>query len=57
MAAAGGAAVAGQSTAAWASALPGIISKFRGAIKTEFPELYAWFDDSSLHITVRAIIV
>jgi hypothetical protein len=56
-AAAGAAAVGGQSTAAWASALPGIISKFRGAIQTEFPELYAWFNDASLHITVRAIIV
>ena len=44
-------------TAAWSSALPGIIAKFRAAVQAEFPQLYAWFDDASLHITVRAIIV
>lgn len=48
---------AGSSTTAWSSALPGIITKFRAAVQAEFPQLYAWFDDASLHITVRAIIV
>jgi hypothetical protein len=56
-AAAAGTAAAGSSTAAWSTALPGAITKFRAAVQAEFPELYAWFDDASLHITVRAIIV
>jgi hypothetical protein len=54
---AAGGSLAGQSAVVWASALPGIVSKFRAAIQAEFPQLYAWFDDASLHITVRAIIV
>lgn len=45
------------SSGVWSSALPGIMSKFRAAVEAEMPGLYAWFDEKSLHVTVRAIIV
>lgn len=50
------AAVADQA-GVWSSALPDILARFREAVEAEFPQLYAWFDESSLHVTVRAIIV
>jgi hypothetical protein len=31
--------------------------KFRAAVEAEMPGLYAWFEEQSLHVTVRAIIV
>jgi hypothetical protein len=46
-----------SSSSAWGSALPGIVGKFKSAIEQEFPGLYAWFDERSLHVTVRAVIV
>ena len=53
----GSASSASGATPAWSSALPGIVSKFRAAVEREMPGIYAWFDESSLHVTVRAIIV
>jgi hypothetical protein len=41
----------------WSTALPDIVRQFRAAVQEEFPELYAWFDEQSLHITIRAIIL
>ncbi|KAF6251300.1 hypothetical protein COO60DRAFT_1561459 [Scenedesmus sp. NREL 46B-D3] len=45
------------SSGVWSAALPGIVSKFRAAVDAELPGLYAWFEEQSLHVTVRAIIV
>jgi len=40
----------------WSTQLPGTIHKFRERVEAALPGLYTWFDDSSLHVTVRAII-
>lgn len=40
----------------FSSALPSVISAFRARVDKELPGMYAWFDDASLHITVRAIM-
>lgn len=46
-----------DAAAGWSSALPGILANFRKAVEAEVPGMYAWFDEASLHVTVRAIIV
>eukprot|EP00775_Hariotina_reticulata_P011186 gene11186-11336_t len=51
----GGGGGGGSST--WSSVLPDIVRGFRAAVQEEFPELYAWFNEQSLHITIRAIIL
>lgn len=33
------------------------VRRFRERVDAELPGLYAWFDEASLHVTVRAIIV
>jgi hypothetical protein len=34
----------------------GAIRSFRQQVDAALPGMYSWFDDASLHITVRAII-
>jgi hypothetical protein len=31
------------------------VRKFRDRVAAELPGLYTWFDDSSLHVTLRAL--
>lgn len=33
-----------------------LITRFRQRVDAELPGMYAWFADSSLHVTLRAII-
>ena len=33
-----------------------IIRAFRHQVDSVLPDMYAWFDESSLHVTVRALI-
>lgn len=33
-----------------------VISVFRTAVDNALPGYYAWFDDESLHVTVRALM-
>lgn len=58
----GGAAAAatgrsGCEKAPWSSALPGILARFRAAVETELPGMYAFFEPESLHVTVRALVM
>lgn len=41
---------------AYSVALPGIIRAFRERVDRELPGLYTWFDDQTLHITIRAVM-
>lgn len=43
-------------TSPYGSALPAIIAKLRRQIDAELPGLYCWFDDASLHVTVRGLM-
>jgi len=50
---------AGGPVAAAAPALARLAAdmrRFRAAVEAELPGVYAWFDEASLHVTVRAII-
>ena len=48
-----------MSTDTWAFTKPtgGLLQvrKFRDRVAAELPGLYTWFDDSSLHVTLRAL--
>ena len=35
--------------------LPALIAKFRDRIQKELPDVYHFFPDSSLHVTLRAL--
>ena len=48
----GGALVSGP----FGAALPGIVAAFRRRVDAEFKGLYTWFEDESLHVTVRALM-
>lgn len=37
-------------------ALLAAIARFQRRVDSELPGMYAWFEDSSLHITLRALI-
>ena len=37
-------------------ALLAAVGRFRRRVDAELPGMYAWFDDASLHITLRALI-
>lgn len=39
-----------------AAQIGGLIDRFRQRVDAELPGMYAWFDDSSLHVTLRAVI-
>ncbi|KAA6429591.1 MAG: hypothetical protein FRX49_00026 [Trebouxia sp. A1-2] len=33
-----------------------VINQFRQQVDQFLPDMYAWFDDSSLHVTIRALM-
>lgn len=39
-----------------ASNLLQIISAFQAEVESALPGMYSWFDDSSLHVTIRAVM-
>lgn len=39
-----------------AAQIGGLIDRFRQRVDAELPGMYAWFADSSLHVTLRAVI-
>ncbi|GIL85232.1 hypothetical protein Vretimale_10728 [Volvox reticuliferus] len=45
-----------RAAADYGSDLPGIVRSFRDRVEAELPGLYRWFNDSSLHSTVRALM-
>ena len=36
--------------------LSGLVRSFRECVEIELPGLFAWFDDNSLHVTIRALM-
>ncbi|KAL6754391.1 hypothetical protein V8C86DRAFT_353040 [Haematococcus lacustris] len=51
---AGGGQGSGQTQ--YSSALPGIIKALRQRVDKELPGMFVWFEDASLHVTMRAIM-
>ncbi|KIZ02396.1 hypothetical protein MNEG_5561 [Monoraphidium neglectum] len=41
---------------AYSTALPGILRRFRARVDAALPGMYVWWDEASLHITIRALI-
>jgi hypothetical protein len=46
----------GQGAAAYGTALPGILRRFRARVEAALPGIYAFFDEQSLHVTVRGLV-
>mmetsp|Transcript_36916 Transcript_36916/g.82098 ORF Transcript_36916/g.82098 Transcript_36916/m.82098 type:complete len:272 (-) Transcript_36916:18-833(-) len=40
----------------YATALPGIIRSLKQRVDAELPGLYTWFEEASLHVTIRALM-
>ena len=38
------------------AALPAAVARFRSRVDRDLPDLYSWFDDKALHVTVRGIM-
>ena len=36
--------------------LPEALADFRNAVDAALPGMYVWFDDSSLHVTLRGLL-
>lgn len=50
-------AAAGAVSKPWASEMLRIIRRFREAVDRELgPEMFTWFRDDSLHVTLRALM-
>lgn len=47
---------AGGEEQPWSVALPGIIRAFASRVEMALPGMYDWFDEGSLHVTIRGIM-
>ena len=45
----------GSTAVTFLPSVPPLLREFRAAVDSALPGMYCWFDDSSLHMTIRAL--